>query len=207
MAIVNNKHKFIFVHIPKTGGTSVAKYLTSHEETCSRLLGYDVVNKLHKQHSTLEQLKNIYNITIDDYFKFTICRNPYERAVSGYFWFLEAGLIEASTTFKDYLLIRNGCEKLNHLNSLRGRGDHFYTQLKYIEIEGKNKIDFVIRFENLQKEFDIVCKKIGIPHKQLPHIRKGSYNHYTEYYDEETKKIVAEKYAKDIEYFGYEFGG
>ena len=202
--MISHKHKFIFIHIPKCGGTSIESLFGGS------VCGWDGDNNLWKQHCSLNQIKSIYKIDIDKYYKFTFVRNPWDRAVSDYKWWIRRKSpfrrLLNNSTLKDYLLGRNGYEYINHLNNRTGRGDHFYEQSSFIFVKNINKMDFIGRFENLQEDFNVVCDKIGIPQQQLPHKNKTKHKHYTEYYDDETKQMVAEKYAKDIEYFGYEFG-
>ena len=84
---------------------------------------------------------------------------------------------------------------------------HDYPQIDFVLNANQNKLtNFVGRCEDMQYDFDYVCGKIGIQKIKLPYRNPTKHKHYTEYYDEETKQIVAEKYAKDIEYFGYKFG-
>ena len=202
--MISHKHKFIYIHIPKTAGTSIYRTVQQiYQHPLDLTPQWDYKHNIYKQHATISQLKNLYQIPISDYFKFTVIRNPYERAVSSYFWLRR--LLGHSTTFKDFLLVRNGYDKINHFENNKGRKDHFLTQSEFIKINGIITMDFLIKFENLQEDFNNVCRKIGLPKCNLHHINQSKHKHYTEYYDEETKQIVAEKYAEDIEQFGYEF--
>ena len=201
--MISDKDKFIFIHIPKCAGTSIEFFLNG-----SAHVEWDEHNKIWVQHATAEQIKKFYCQNYEDYFSFTFIRNPWDRAVSDYLWIKKDLNIEDS--FKNYLLLENNFNsphlRYPHLNKA-GRGDHILAQSDFIlNSNGDRIVDFIGRFENLQEDFNIVCDKIGIAQKQLTHRNKINHKHYTEYYDEETKQIVAEKYAKDIEYFGYKFG-
>ena len=201
--MIINSQKFIFVHIPKTGGTSIEKLFDDS------FYGWDEKHCLWKQHCSIHQMQSLYGIDIDNYYKFSIVRNPWDRAVSDYKWWTRPDSpffdFLKSTTLEDYLLIRNGYEKINHLNDSSGRADHFYTQYSFIEIGGACAMDCIIKFENLQQDFDHFCDQIGIPQQKLPHTHKTNRKHYSEYYNQKTIDIVAEKYRKDIEYFDYQF--
>lgn len=146
-----------------------------------------------------------YESEYDDYFKFTIVRNPWDRFLSFYQDKVRNNLQQLSQNdqeiFSD-LTFKDSVFKLT-TKDLEQCDLHYRLQTKMFPIDN---IDFIGKFENLQEDFGIVCNKIGIPHQKFPQKNKSKHKHYTEYYDDETKEIVAEKYAKDIECFGYEFG-
>jgi hypothetical protein len=136
-------------------------------------------------------------------FKFSFVRNPYERLLSEYFYMKR--MKGCNCEFKDFKIECNTFKKFVISDAVE-KCCFKHHNTPQIEMANPKYMNFIGRFENLQEDFDIICDKIGIPRQQLPHKNKSKHKHYTEYYNDETKQIVAEKYAKDIEYFGYKFG-
>tara|TARA_Y100001933_G_scaffold265198_1_gene336816 strand:- start:2458 stop:2964 length:507 start_codon:yes stop_codon:yes gene_type:complete len=138
----------------------------------------------HRKHAKLKTYSSEY---INTYKLYGVVRNPYERMVS--WWkFASTGRSGKNKSFLDFL-------------------EHPTKQhtTKYYQYFGGNKIG-ILRYENLVSDFVSFCDEVGIPRQKLPHKNASKHRCYTEYYDDETRQIVAERYARDIEYFGYEFG-
>ena len=191
--MISHQHKFIFVHIPKCGGTSVENFFGAWEDREEFCLGVST-----RQHWTLEQIFNKYP-DCKHYFKFTFVRNPFSRIVSEYFYirWLKPRCVIAEISFKEF------CLNLDDYLDKFANGAHHRTIADYLN---EYPIDFIGRLESFQDDFNLVCDKIGIERQELPYTNKTKHKHYTEYYDDEIRDIVAKKYAKDIEYFGYKFG-
>ena len=66
-------------------------------------------------------------------------------------------------------------------------------------------VDFIGRLENFDEDLRRVCGRTGIELETVPHKNRSSHAHYSEMYTPETEQIVRERFARDIEFFGYEF--
>jgi chondroitin 4-sulfotransferase 11 len=187
---MSNTQKYMFIHIPKTGGVSIR----------------NIINKangfvMESGHISFSSFQKKYNT--DDFFKFSFVRNPWDRSVSAFSYLKKGG--------------RNHQYDLDAQRILRGITFHeFITNLdsfKFLHtkpqmefIQDIDNFDFIGRFESIQGDFNTVCNINNIPQTNLPHKNISKHKHYTEYYDDETRDIIAEKYAEDIEMFGYKFG-
>ena len=183
--------------MPKTGGTSVERLFVKHE-TDIMLSGIDVQHK----HTTASRMRELYPKEWEQYFTFTIVRNPWDWLVSRFFWAKIRLSKSIPASFNQFI---NTIDRIREENTyLHGALD---TQISMLsDTEGNIIVDHICKFESLSDDFDYVCDKIGKAKKILPHTHKTEHKHYTEYYDDDTRQIVAEKYAKDIEHFGYKYG-
>ena len=99
-----------------------------------------------------------------------------------------------------------------HVENIGGFGNHLVPQHLYaLDKKSMKKVNFVGRYENLENDFKVVVKELGLGKDiALPHLNSRNHRrkgrHYTEFYTKETRDLVAEIYAEDINMFGYEFG-
>jgi hypothetical protein len=70
---------------------------------------------------------------------------------------------------------------------------------------GEILVDYIIKFENLNSDWDDMFGKLGYEAPKLPVLNKYKHKHYSEYYDDETREFVGWLFKKDIDAFGYKF--
>jgi hypothetical protein len=189
--MINHEHRYIFIHIIKTGGSSIEKTFRGRR-----------VHKFAKKYK-----KQIGSKEWNNYFKFTFVRNPWDKMVSQYFYIQKCRGGNYDLTFREFILAFEYCTESEYIlgNGIAVKFNPI--QLPWIlDDDGNCLVDYIGRFETLQEDFNIVCDKIGVPRQQLPHENKTKHKHYTEYYDDETRSIVARKFAGDLKRFGYKFG-
>jgi hypothetical protein len=148
--------------------------------------------------STHAHWKMFNNKKHEEYFKFVFVRNPWDRLVSCYHDKVLKKKLFKKCWNKDFKYFVNYVKKQN----LETADRHIRLQSSLFPV---NAVDFIGRFENFENDFQYVGKKIGLPESKLPHYNITKHKHYSEYYDDETRAIVAEMYADDIKNFGYQF--
>lgn len=194
------EHNALFFHVPKTGGTSIREWLYDNVPVIranDHLSPYQVV--LHKVMSP--------SIVLNAQ-RFAFVRNPWSRFVSIWEFRNRIGAERylVADNFTDYVkwfyshtynerMNRDGIT-LSHVARL------FNVEHSEYDVEHIGKI------ENMQEDFDEMCRLLKIPTGILPHsnpARPEGYPHYSTYYTEETRDMIGEMYADDIARFDYEF--
>jgi hypothetical protein len=226
--MISDRFKCIFIHIPKNAGTSIESKICSEEGSVNFLPDHRTVLDLEpltlekilklrqkdQRYSAARRTKYFFNkknlgsfykttssLRYKTYFKFTVIRNPWSRVYSWY-----RAVIRNNDVRKSYKLPENLDFKefvKYHLDYHLGLREQFY----WLFDSGKNiPMDFIARFENLQKDFLKIAEAIGLANGELPKKRfTGKSASYIEVYNNETKDIIWKRYKKEISYFGYEF--
>ena len=202
--MISDRYRCIFIHIPRTAGSAIEKALVGRD--------WWFVNPFTK-HLTARQARLLYGKRRwCEYFSFAFVRNPWDKLVSMWESNFYRRQRRKLKTFKKFVreVNRNPFEQhtLHYHQILELTPDAQLSPWDSFMRSrlGQARVKFVGRFESLQVDMERVCAEIGIPAVQLPVVnRSDRRQQYREYYDDETIKIVADRFATDIKLFDYEF--
>lgn len=126
------------------------------------------------------------------YFKFCICRNPWDRVISQYFWRNRDLPKKQWPSMSEFLRTRP-------VESLQRKGFKLYT------LNGRVAVDRVCRYEDLAEELESVRQQIGLPEPlELPRA-KGSHRRdrrsYREVLSEQEQQEIAEYFRPEVALF------
>lgn len=199
--VISHDFKTIFVHIPKTGGTSVESMFGLVQTWEHKRKRFKEMQEKGK-HWGIEEMVENYPLYLNSYFKWTIVRNPWERDLSLYNM-MKGQLKYRHLTFKEYL--KNVIQFHLELKKDNFKNLVFQNQIKYITKGDHIAVNDIVRYENIDAGWERVCKKIKKPHETLRHLRRANKKPIDHYYDQECIDLVAKMRKEDIEFLNYDY--
>ncbi|MCB1762921.1 MAG: sulfotransferase family 2 domain-containing protein [Gammaproteobacteria bacterium] len=185
--MVSDRYRCIFIEVPKTGSTSIR----------------EIIGHPKKPHLNACQIsREIPEEQFAAYFKFGFVRNPWDRAVSLYER-KEGMQLSSKMSFDEFVrwMKFSSCTCLHPL-------PHRFQLDWFVDPHGEIIVDYIGRFERLAADWEVIARKLGVePNLPRKNVNSSKTRHYTEYYTPATRRIIESRFAVDIDYFGYEFGG
>jgi hypothetical protein len=222
--LISREHGFLFVMAPRTGCTAVGKVL------CEQLGAQEIPNEpvgglSRVKHATLDDLLKygvLDRADVAPLLTFTTVRNPFDSLVSLYAkqrWeyadveheffervpgYSDSIKMAAQVEFPDWIRWRFGPRswKARARRWIPGSdvGRHLYESYLH-------GVEVVMRFESLQADFDAVMERLQLPPITVPeyNVTSSRSREYRPYYDRRSRRLVEQRFAPDLERFGYEF--
>lgn len=216
--LISHQYRVIFVHIQRTGGNSIRHLFNQMDAHALQEVPIDAAKKRLK-HCFISDIHAVVEAELfSNYTKLAVVRNPFDRLFSWYAMFkhntiakseiaggvvrtaalgnaVEAAVEPYLDSFESFLTLPNS-----------GLFERFYyNQFDYLQIDGKIAVDYVLRFENLNNDFNAMAKKMNLP-SLLPAINQSvRQQDYRMAYNQKTRQRVADRFARDLDYFSYTF--
>jgi len=197
--VVCHEKKCIFIHIPKTAGTSIEQFI--RDNGSNNLLFIGVRNNRSLQHLTAYELKMMIPYIYKQYYKFSIVRNPYDKLLSEYYWNPSINIgYKKGKSKKDFLKnVIEIVQNKKYFNDIYN--DHFIPQYNFLFYKNKLLVNQLFKYEDLEWVSSFLKKKLKIT-RNFPYLNRNDIE--KEGWNEDEKEIIYNLYKNDFLYFGYQ---
>jgi len=203
---VDHDRRLLFIHIPRTGGTTILTLLGLWKKERSPELRtlFGDFGSLDLQHLTLRQAAHFLTAAeFASYFRFAFVRNPWDRAVSAALWRTRFSC-EGVRDLRDYV---DWAERVNRIGPRRPSDCHALPQCAFLDSEdGRPGVLNIGRFENYARDVAAILGHfVAIPDPLPRKLPQLDPERYRDYYHGNLETRVARLYAEDARRFNYRF--